>query len=159
MDSLSDPWTSHNNISTPNKRKKAYKRAITFGTYDLFHVGHVRLLQRAAELADDLYVGVSTDELNMRKKQKTPVFSFKDRFEIVSACKGVTHVFAEDSLELKRDYITKANADVLVMGDDWEGKFDDMKDICDVVYLSRTEDISTTDTLKRILTKTNHSVS
>ncbi len=121
------------------------KRVITFGTYDLFHVGHLRLLQRAASLGDYLIVGVSTDELNFSKKQKMPVFSESDRFEIIDSLKMVDHVFAEESLELKGEYIKKYRADILVMGDDWSGKFDHFSHLCEVVYLPRTPEISTTE--------------
>jgi len=132
------------------KMKKQYETAITFGTFDCWHIGHVRLIQRAANLADRLIVGVSTDELNMRKKMRKPIFSFADRCEIVNACKGVDEVFPEEALEKKREYITQYKANVLIMGDDWLGKFDEFKDICDVVYLPRTENISTTDTINYI---------
>lgn len=124
---------------------KPFKRAITFGTFDLFHIGHVRILQRTVDLAEEVIVGVSTDELNFSKKQKTPIFSCVDRCEIVSAIKGVTHVFKEESLEKKREYILHYKADVLVMGDDWKGRFDEFSDICEVVYLARTPAISTTE--------------
>ena len=120
------------------------KRVITFGTYDLFHVGHLRILERSRELGDVLIVGISTDELNFSKKQKKPVYSFAERSAIVGALKVVDEVFPEESLELKAHYIQKYKADILVMGDDWAGKFDDMKAFCEVVYLPRTPDISTT---------------
>lgn len=121
------------------------KRVMTFGTFDLFHFGHLRILQRARELGDELVVGVSSDELNFSKKQKYPIFSQDHRMAIVGEIKGVTHVFAEESLELKRSYILEHKANVLVMGDDWQGKFDDLADICEVVYLERTPEMSTTE--------------
>jgi glycerol-3-phosphate cytidylyltransferase len=121
------------------------KRIITFGTYDLFHLGHLKILKRAAELGDELIVGVSTDALNYSKKQKYPVFCESDRIEIIEGLKVVNEVFREESLELKGEYIKKYNADVLVMGDDWEGKFDNFSDLCEVVYLARTPEISTTE--------------
>ena len=99
-------------------------RIITFGTYDIFHVGHLRLLQRARALGDHLTVGVSTDELNLPKKGRRPVYPFDERCEILSNLAVVDHVFAEESLEAKRDYILQHRADVLVMGDDWEGRFE-----------------------------------
>jgi glycerol-3-phosphate cytidylyltransferase len=121
------------------------KRVLTFGTFDLFHFGHLRILQRARELGDELIVGVSSDELNFLKKQKYPVFSQEHRMAIVSEIKGVTGVFVEESLELKRQYVLEHQADVLIMGSDWEGKFDELNDVCEVVYLERTPELSTTE--------------
>ena len=121
------------------------KRIITFGTYDLFHIGHLRLLERARALGDHLIVGVSSDALNFSKKQKYPVIPELDRMEIVKALRVVDEVFREDSLELKAQYIQEFRADVLVMGDDWQGKFDEMSKYCRVVYLPRTPEISTTE--------------
>ncbi|MCY3414840.1 MAG: adenylyltransferase/cytidyltransferase family protein [Candidatus Heimdallarchaeota archaeon] len=126
-------------------------RVITFGTYDLFHVGHLNILKRARELGDYLIVGVSTDKLNFSKKQKYPVYSEDDRKSIVLAIKYVDEVFDEESLELKGEYIKKYNADILVMGNDWEGKFDWCKEYCDVVYLPRTPVISTTNIKNTII--------
>lgn len=126
------------------------KRIITFGTYDVLHIGHVRILQRAREMGDYLIVGVSTDALNFSKKQKNPIYTQFDRMEIVRAIAGVDEVFLEHSLELKGEYIKKFKADVLVMGDDWVGRFDEFKSLCEVVYLPRTEGISTTQTLEEI---------
>ena len=123
---------------------------ITFGTFDVFHVGHLRVIQRAASFGDRLVVGVSADELNMRKKGRLPVFSEAERLEIVNALKPVDEVFVEESLELKRDYILRYDAQVLVMGDDWAGKFDDFSDICTVEYLPRTPAISTTALIEKI---------
>jgi glycerol-3-phosphate cytidylyltransferase len=120
-------------------------RVITFGTFDLFHFGHLRVLQRARELAEELVVGVSSDELNYSKKGKYPVFSLDHRMAIVAEIKGVSAVFVEERLELKRQYILEHEADLLVMGDDWKGKFDDLKDICEVRYLERTPEMSTTE--------------
>ncbi len=121
------------------------KRVITFGTFDLFHFGHLRILQRARELGDELIVGVSSDALNFAKKQKYPIFSQEHRMAIVGEIKGVTQVFLEESLELKGEYIQKYHADVLVMGDDWKGKFDEMSQYCEVVYLERTPELSTSE--------------
>ncbi|MCR8922114.1 adenylyltransferase/cytidyltransferase family protein [Dasania sp. GY-MA-18] len=120
------------------------KRVITFGTYDVFHLGHLRLLQRAAEYGDSLVVGVSSDALNFKKKGRNPVYGQHDRMDIVAALKVVDSVFLEEDLELKMEYIKAQKADVLVMGDDWAGKFDFCKSICEVVYLKRTPSISTT---------------
>jgi len=126
------------------------KNVITFGTFDVLHVGHVRILQRARLLGDRLIVGVSTDALNWNKKQKKPVYSQFDRLEIVRSISGVDEVFLEHSLELKGEYIKQYKADVLVMGDDWVGRFDEFKSLCEVVYLPRTEGISTTQLLAEI---------
>lgn len=120
------------------------KTIITFGTYDLLHVGHIRLLSRARALGDRLVVGVSSDQLNFSKKNKFPEFSEEERMEIISMIKGVDKVFLEESLELKASYLKEQEADILVMGDDWSGKFDHLKSICEVVYLPRTPSISTT---------------
>src|SRR5690554_4233933 len=99
-------------------------RVITFGTFDLFHIGHLNILRRAAELGDTLIVGVSSDALNSSKKSKLPVYPEKERMEIVHAIQYVDEVFLEESLELKGQYIKDHRADLLVMGDDWEGRFD-----------------------------------
>ena len=126
------------------------RTVITFGTFDVLHVGHVRVLQRAAELGDRLVVGVSADALNIAKKGRPPVFNQDERLEIISALKVVDEVFVEESLELKRDYILQFGADVLVMGDDWAGKFDWVSDVCEVVYLPRTPSVSTTGIIEHI---------
>lgn len=126
------------------------KTVITFGTFDVFHVGHVNILQRAASYGDQLIVGVSTDKLNYSKKNRYPVYNESDRIKIINGLRYVNLCFKEESLELKRDYIIKYNADILVMGDDWEGKFDYLKDICEVIYLSRTPSISTTQLIEVI---------
>ncbi len=125
-------------------------RVITFGTYDVLHVGHLRLLQRARSLGDYLIVGISTDELNLSKKSRQPVYSLPERLEIVAALRMVDAVFAEESLEKKRDYLIEHRADILVMGNDWQGRFDQFSDICRVVYLPRTPAVSTTETIERI---------
>src|SRR5689334_23051947 len=125
---------------------------ITFGTFDVFHVGHLRVIERAAALGDRLVVGVSADALNLKKKGRLPVFSEKERLEIVAALRKVDEVFLEESLEQKRDYIERFSADVLVMGDDWAGKFDEFGDICKVHYLTRTPAISTTAIIEKIAT-------
>ena len=127
-----------------------HRTVITFGTFDVFHVGHVRVLQRAAELGDRLVVGVSADALNIAKMGRPPVFNQDERLEIISALKVVDEVFVEESLELKRDYIVEHGADVLVMGDDWAGKFDWVGDVCEVVYLPRTPSVSTTGLIEHI---------
>ncbi len=126
------------------------RTVITFGTFDVFHVGHVRMLNRARELGDRLVVGVSADELNVRKKGRAPVFTQDERLEIVANIKSVDEVFVEESLELKRDYVLQHHADVLVMGDDWAGRFDELSDVCEVVYLPRTPSVSTTALIEHI---------
>ena len=126
------------------------RTVLTFGTFDVFHVGHLRILERAGALGDRLVVGVSADALNERKKGRSPVFSQAERLAIVNALKVVDSVFIEESLELKRGYILEHGADVLVMGDDWAGRFDEFKDICEVVYLPRTPAISTTAIIEHI---------
>jgi len=126
------------------------KTVITFGTFDVFHVGHVNILQRASALGDTLIVGVSTDELNFSKKQRYPVYKQRDRMKIVNGLRYVNYCFYEESLEKKREYILKYDADILVMGDDWKGRFDEFKDICEVVYLERTPSVSTTQIIEII---------
>jgi choline-phosphate cytidylyltransferase len=126
------------------------RTVITFGTFDVFHVGHLRVIERAAALGDRLVVGVSADALNLRKKGREPVFSQAERLAIVAALKPVDEVFVEESLELKREYIAQYAADVLVMGDDWAGRFDELGDACEVVYLPRTPAISTTALIEKI---------
>jgi len=126
------------------------RTVITFGTFDVFHVGHLRVIERAAALGDRLVVCVSAGALNQRKKGREPVFSQAERLAIVAALKPVDEVFVEESLELKRDYIVQFSADVLVMGDDWTGRFDEFRDICEVVYLPRTPAISTTALIEKI---------
>ena len=123
----------------------SYKTVVTFGTFDLFHYGHLKILERAAEYGDNLVVGISSDQFNFEKKKKYPVFSEDHRMEIVSAIRYVDGVFLEESFEKKREYLLTHQADVFVMGDDWRGKFDEFNDICNVVYLERTPELSTTE--------------
>lgn len=114
---------------------------ITYGTYDLFHLGHLKLLQRLKALGDYLIVGVSTDEFNELKGKKT-IIPFKDRLEIVQNIKAVDLAIPENNWEQKAQDIKKYNVSIFGMGHDWEGKFDDLKKYCEVVYLPRTEGIS-----------------
>jgi glycerol-3-phosphate cytidylyltransferase len=125
-------------------------RALTFGTFDVFHHGHLRILERAAQLADELYVGVSSDDLNFRKKGRFPIYSQFERMRIIASLGFVTEVFLEESLELKRQYLMGYQADILIMGCDWTGRFDDLSDVCNVTYLPRTPDISTTQIIQKI---------
>lgn len=125
-------------------------RVITFGTFDLYHLGHVNLLQ-GASLYGKITVGLSSDEFNIQKKGRHPIYDYEMRKKILESNKHVVEVFKEESLEKKREYILKYKADILIMGNDWQGKFDHLKDICQVIYLSRTENISTTEIIQKIL--------
>lgn len=124
------------------------KRVITFGTFDVLHIGHINILERAKALGDYLIVGVSSDALNFSKKKRYPIYTEKDRLKILSSLKCVDQVFVEESLELKLDYVNRYKADLLVMGDDWTGKFDWVKSSCEVIYLPRTPSISTTEIIE-----------
>lgn len=126
------------------------KTVITFGTFDVLHIGHIKILQRAKQFGDRLVVGISSDALNFSKKQRNPVYPEQERRDIIAALGCVDEVFIEESLELKGEYIKKFNADVLVMGNDWEGRFDEYKSLCAVTYLPRTEGISTTQLIAEI---------
>lgn len=117
---------------------------LTYGTFDLFHIGHLRLIERLAAMGDRLIVGVSTDEFNAGKGKKS-VVSYDDRAAIVQAIKGVDLVLPERAWEQKRADIIEHGVDVFVMGDDWAGKFDELSDVCEVRYLPRTSGVSSTD--------------
>lgn len=119
------------------------KRVITYGTYDLLHYGHLNLLQRARALGDYLIVVLSTDEFNWNMKQKKCYFSYEKRKKMLEALRCVDLVLPENNWEQKVSDVQLYQADVFVMGDDWEGKFDFLKDYCEVVYLPRTPDVST----------------
>jgi len=129
---------------------KTKKRVITYGTFDMFHIGHLRLLQRLADLGDELIVAVSTDEVIQIKEKKT-LIPYEQRAEIVQNIKCVDMVIAEENWEQKISDIEKYDIDIFAMGSDWEGKFDFLKEYCEVIYLPRTENISTTK-LKKSLT-------
>ena len=120
------------------------KKIITYGTFDLFHLGHLEILRRAKELGDYLLVVISTDEFNWDEKQKKCVYPYAHRAEIVKAIRYVDEVIPETCWEQKSTDVAKHDIDVFVMGDDWEGKFDFLKDQCEVIYLPRTEGISST---------------
>ncbi len=124
------------------------KRVITFGTFDVFHIGHINILERAKKQGDYLVVGVSSDQLNFEKKQRYPVYPQDQRVRILESLRYVDEVFIEKSLELKAQYIKEYQADVLVMGDDWAGKFNDMQEHCEVIYLPRTPSISTSEIIE-----------
>ena len=119
------------------------KIILTYGTFDFLHVGHIRLLQRAKSLGDILIVGLSTDEFNL-VKHKSAFIPYEQRKEILESIKYVDLVIPEDTWEQKIDDVINNNVDIFVMGDDWAGEFDFLQDYCQVVYLPRTEDISST---------------
>lgn len=119
------------------------KKVITYGTFDLLHKGHVNILKRARELGDHLTVVVSSDEFNALKGKKAYT-SYEDRKYILEAIKYVDVVLPEFTWEQKVDDVKDNNIDIFVMGDDWEGEFDFLKEYCEVVYLPRTEGVSTT---------------
>ena len=120
------------------------KKVITYGTFDMLHYGHINLLRRAKELGDYLVVVMSTDEFNWNMKQKKCYFTYEERKIVLEAIKYVDEVLPENNWEQKISDVVDNDIDVFVMGDDWEGKFDFLKDYCEVVYLPRTEGISTT---------------
>jgi glycerol-3-phosphate cytidylyltransferase len=122
---------------------------LTYGTFDLFHIGHLNLIERLAALGDRLIIGVSTDEFNAGKGKKS-VVSYADRARIISAIKGVDVVIPEESWEQKARDIVEHDVDIFAIGDDWAGKFDDLKQHCEVVYLPRTDGISSTE-IKQML--------
>lgn len=121
------------------------KRILTYGTYDLLHYGHIRLLKRAKELGDYLIVALSTDEFNQIKGKKA-YHDYETRKKMLEAIRYVDLVIPENSWKQKRDDVLNFKIDTVVMGSDWEGNknFECLKDICEVVYLPRTEGISTT---------------
>jgi len=120
------------------------KKVITYGTFDLLHYGHINLLRRAKELGDYLIVALSTDEFNWNSKSKKCYFSYEKRKQLLEAIRYVDLVIPEESWEQKLSDVNEFRVDTFVMGDDWEGKFDFLKEHCEVIYLSRTPDISTT---------------
>ena len=124
------------------------KVVLTCGTFDLFHVGHLRILERARALGDKLVVGVSSDALNIKKKSRAPIMNQEQRMAIVSALKSVDEVFLEESLDLKAQYIQNYRATVFCIGNDWEGKFDGIAH--EVVYFERTPAVSTTEIIEKI---------
>jgi len=126
------------------------KTVITYGTFDMFHIGHLKLLQRLAKLGDELIVAVSSDSFN-KIKNKTVLIPYEQRAEIVANIKCVDKVISEDNWEQKILDIQKYNINIFAMGDDWKGEFDFLKEYCEVIYLERTKDISTTK-LKKSLT-------
>lgn len=128
------------------------KKVITYGTFDLFHIGHLNILRRAKELGDYLIVAVSSDRFNEIKGKKC-VIPAVERMEIVRSVKYVDEVIEENNWEQKIDDIKSHNVDIFVMGDDWTGKFDFLNEYCRVIYLPRTEGISTTSIKKDVKDK------
>lgn len=129
------------------------KKVITYGTFDLFHYGHLKILERAKRLGDYLIVAVSTDEFNQIKGKKC-VYPYEHRAEIVEAIKFVDEVIPETEWKQKKQDVITHQVDIFVMGSDWEGRFDELKELCEVVYLPRTPDISSTDIKSNV--KNNH---
>ena len=121
------------------------KRVLTYGTFDLLHYGHIRLLKRAKALGEYLIVAISTDEFNAVKGKKA-YHDYETRKEMLEAVRYVDLVIPENNWDQKRDDVKNYHVDVVVMGSDWKGheKFENLKDLCEVVYLERTEGISTT---------------
>ena len=130
---------------------KKEKIVLTYGTFDMFHIGHLNLLNRLKSLGDKLIVAVSTDEFNSIKGKKT-LIPFEQRALIVQNIKCVDMVISEENWEQKIDDIKKYNVDIFAIGNDWQGKFDFLKNHCEVIYLPRTQNISTTE-LKKELNK------
>lgn len=120
------------------------KKVITYGTFDLLHYGHINLLKRAKALGDYLIVALSTDEFNWDSKQKKCYFSYEKRKQLLEAIRYVDLVIPEECWEQKAGDVQEFKVDTFVMGDDWEGKFDFLKPYCEVVYLPRTPEISST---------------
>ncbi|WP_312909853.1 adenylyltransferase/cytidyltransferase family protein [Stutzerimonas nitrititolerans] len=126
---------------------------ITYGTFDMFHIGHLRLLERMSQLGDRVVVGVSTDEFNAQKGKRA-LIPYADRKAIIEALKFVDLVIPETSWEQKPLDIDRFGVDAFVIGDDWQGHFDDLKAYCEVVYLERTAGVSSSElkmALKRLL--------
>lgn len=128
---------------------------ITYGTFDLFHIGHLNILKRAKMLGDYLIVGVSTDEFNETKNKKS-IMPYKYRSEIVRNISCVDKVIPENSWDQKKDDILRENVSVFTMGSDWVGKFDFISAYCEIIYLERTPDVSSTE-IKRLLRTINAS--
>jgi glycerol-3-phosphate cytidylyltransferase len=128
------------------------RTVITYGTFDLLHIGHINLLKRARALGDRLIVALSTDEFNLVEKSKTCTNSYSDRKVILESLRFVDEVIPEDSWDQKATDVAKHAVGVFVIGDDWQGHFDFLSDQCEVIYLPRTSNISTTEIKKLILT-------
>ena len=131
------------------------KKIITYGTFDLLHYGHINLLKRAKELGDYLIVALSTDEFNWNSKAKKCYFSYEVRKQLLEAIRYVDLVIPEENWEQKINDTKEFRIDTFVMGDDWKGKFDFLKPYCDVVYLPRTPEISTSQIKEDLKEKAN----
>lgn len=125
------------------------KTILTYGTYDLLHYGHIEILRRAKEMGDYLIVGLSTDEFNKSKGKKS-YYSYNDRKYMLESIRYVDLVIPENNWDQKSKDVNRFEVDTFVMGHDWEGKFDFLRDICRVIYLNRTEGISTTQIKKEL---------
>ncbi|MCD8808767.1 glycerol-3-phosphate cytidylyltransferase [Mammaliicoccus sciuri] len=125
------------------------RRVITYGTYDLLHYGHIELLRRAKQYGDYLIVALSTDEFNKLKNKKS-YYNYEQRKMMLESIRYVDLVIPENNWEQKTDDVIKYNVDTFLMGHDWEGEFDFLKDHCEVIYLKRTEGISTTQIKKEL---------
>lgn len=131
------------------------KTVITYGTFDLLHIGHINLLQRARALGDNLIVALSTDEFNANMKNKHCIQPYEERKLILESLMFVDMVIPEEAWEQKVSDVKQHDIDVFVIGNDWEGKFDFLKEQCEVVYLERTEGVSTTDRKSQIAQMAN----
>jgi glycerol-3-phosphate cytidylyltransferase len=125
------------------------KTVITYGTFDILHIGHINILKRAKALGDKLIVAISSDEFNAGK-HKSSLLNYENRKVVVESIRYVDMVIPETDWKQKVTDIEKYNVDIFVMGDDWEGKFDFLKEYCEVIYLPRTEGISTTKIKKEL---------
>ncbi|WP_271397022.1 glycerol-3-phosphate cytidylyltransferase [Salinicoccus roseus] len=121
------------------------KKVITYGTFDLIHMGHINILRRAKEMGDYLVVAISTDEFNTMK-HKQAYYSYEQRKQILEAIRYVDEVIPENTWDQKVQDVKEHDIDIFVMGHDWEGEFDFLKEYCEVIYLPRTEGVSTTKT-------------
>jgi glycerol-3-phosphate cytidylyltransferase len=128
------------------------KRVLTYGTFDVLHYGHINLLRKAKDLGDILIVGLSSDEFNLHKDKRS-YYSFEKRKQMLGAIKYIDQVIEENCWEQKVTDVLKYKIDVFVMGDDWKGKFDNLSEYCEVVYLPRTEGISSTKIRKVIMSQ------
>lgn len=126
------------------KEERKMKKVITYGTFDLLHYGHINLLRRAKELGDYLIVALSTDEFNWNEKHKKCYFTYEQRKQLLESIRYVDLVIPEETWAQKVSDVQEFRVDTFVIGNDWEGKFDFLKDYCEVVYLPRTPEISTT---------------
>lgn len=139
-------------IQIPNLFRPSMRTVITYGTFDLLHIGHINLLKRARALGDRLIVALSTDDFNRIEKKKIATHSYEDRKVILESLRFVDLVIPEETWEQKATDVIEHQVDVFVIGDDWAGKFDFLKDKCEVIYLTRTANVSTSEIKDLILT-------